>query len=183
MANDETSRVYDELLVRLAQSGNRQAGERLAQRWTPRLLRTARRMLGDAELARDAVQEAWVGVCKGWRGLRDPAMFPAWAFGILHNKCRDAIRRNQKLRARESWLETAPEPSISGSGDDSASIAQAFARLGRDHRTTAILFFGEGLTLAEIAKATGVPIGTAKSRLFNARRQLKATLFGDDDHD
>lgn len=42
------------------------------------------------------------------------------------------------------------------------------------------LFVGEGLTLAKIATATEVPIGTAKSRIFHARRHLKAVLEGDD---
>ncbi len=181
MAQDETSRVYDELLVRLARAGDRRAGERLARRWTPRLLRTARRMLGDAELARDAVQEAWAGICKGWRRLEDPAAFPAWAFGILHNKCRDTIRRNQAMRAREVGLETVREPAISPRGEDAAAISGALSRLSLEHRTTAILFFGEGLTLAEIARATGVPEGTAKSRLFHARQKLRADLKGQDD--
>ncbi len=180
MAIDETSRVYDELLVTLARDGDRQAAERLARRWTPRLLRTARRMLGDAELARDAVQEAWIGIVRGWRRLADPASFPAWAFGILHNKCRDQIRRNQRLRAREADPENAPEPAISARGEDAAAIAQALSRLSFEHRTTSVLFFGEGLSLAEIARATGVPEGTVKSRLFHARSKLRADLKGDD---
>ncbi len=181
MATDETSRVYDELLVTLARSGDRRAAERLARRWTPRLLRSARRMLGDAELARDAVQDAWAGICRGWRGLNDPAAFPAWAFGILHNKCRDQIRRNQTLRAREAELEAAPEPAIAARGEDAAAIAQAISRLSYDHRTAATLFFGEGLSLAEIACATGVPEGTVKSRLFHARLKLRADLKGESD--
>ena len=44
---DETGRVFDELLVTLARAGDRRAGERLAARWPPRLLRTARRLLRD----------------------------------------------------------------------------------------------------------------------------------------
>ena len=54
------------------------------------------------------------------------------------------------------------------------------AALPAEHRFAAHLFFIEGLTLAEIADAQGVPLGTAKSRLFHARRQLKAALSGDD---
>ena len=181
MAVDETSRVYDELLATLARDGDRKAAELLARRWTPRLLRTAKRLLNDGELARDAVQEAWAGICKGWRGLKDPALFPAWAFGILHNKCRDQIRRNQSLRAREAAPDTAPEPGIAPRGEDAAAISQAIARLSFEHRTAAILFFGEGLSLAEIARVTEVPLGTAKSRLFHARKQLRADLKGETD--
>ncbi len=179
MAGRETDRVYDELLVTLARSGDRRAAQRLARRWTPRLLRTAQRMLGDRELARDAVQEAWAAICGNWRNLRDPGLFPAWAFRILHNKCRDAIGVRQRQRAREADPETAPEPAIAARGEDGVSIDQALARLSLDHRTTAILFFGEGLSLVEIARATGVPVGTVKSRLFHARQKLRADLSGD----
>ena len=83
MAQNETERVFDELLVTLVQSGDRRAGERLAARWQPRLIRTARRLLRDDEAARDAVQEAWIGIFRGAAALADPARFPAWAFGIL----------------------------------------------------------------------------------------------------
>ena len=78
----ETDRVYDELLITLARSGDRRAGERLAARWQPRLLHTARRLLRDDEQARDAVQEAWAGICRGWLTLNDPAQISS--LGIWH---------------------------------------------------------------------------------------------------
>ncbi|MGB3625085.1 MAG: sigma-70 family RNA polymerase sigma factor, partial [Henriciella sp.] len=89
--SDDTGRIYDELLVTLARTGDRAAGERLAARWQPRLMRTAGRLLRDEDQAREAVQEAWSGICRGWMGLNDPRKFPAWAFGILHRKCADRI--------------------------------------------------------------------------------------------
>jgi DNA-directed RNA polymerase specialized sigma24 family protein len=54
------------------------------------------------------------------------------------------------------------------------------AALPGDQRLAAQLFFVEGLTLAEVAEVQQVPEGTAKSRLFHARRRLKAALSGDD---
>jgi RNA polymerase sigma factor (sigma-70 family) len=58
--------------------------------------------------------------------------------------------------------------------------ARAMAALPPDQRLAAQLFFVEGLTLAEIAEVQQVPEDTAKSRLFHARRRLKAALSGDD---
>ncbi len=179
MALSETDRVYDELLVTLVRSGDGRAAERLAARWQPRLLRAARRMLGDPEEAREAVQEAWGGICRGWFALSDPAMFPGWAYGILTRKCADRIRRASAMRARFVAEEAAPEPA----GPDAAplrhAILEALGRLSAEHRIAAILYFSEGLTLAEIAAATGVPVGTAKSRIFHARQHLKQLLEGD----
>lgn len=179
MIAGQTDRVFDELLVTLALAGDRRAGERLATRWQPRLIRTARRILCDDELAREAVQDAWAGICRGWLALSEPAKFPAWAFGILHRKCADRLRGEIRRRARLTPLdgvETASAPR----GDIALSLDQALAALSPEHRAAAILFFGEELSLAEVAAATGAPVGTVKSRIFHARRKLKAALTGDD---
>lgn len=57
MAKSETDRTYDELLVLLIREGDQRAGERLAARWYPRLLRTARRLIGEADAAEEIVQD------------------------------------------------------------------------------------------------------------------------------
>lgn len=181
MALSDTDRIYDELLVTLVRAGDVQAGERLAARWHPRLLRAARRMLGDGEEAREAVQEAWGGICRGWMRLSDPAMFPGWAYGILSRKCADRIRRQSGERryfAPPPKAETA-EPAIAAAAPLRHAILEALGQLSPEHRIAAILYFSEGLTLAETAAATGVPTGTAKSRIFHARQQLKQLLEGD----
>ncbi|MDO9588761.1 MAG: RNA polymerase sigma factor [Brevundimonas sp.] len=178
MGLSETERVYSELLVTLVQAGDRRAAERLVARWQPRLIRTARRLLGNDEQALDAVQETWGAVFQGWMRLSDPARFPGWVFGILHRKCVDRIRDESRRRTGSAAL--GPGPAVTAAvGEDSLAIAQALDGLSHGHRIAAILFFGEGLTLSEIAVATGVPTGTAKSRIFHARRQLQAALNGE----
>jgi len=174
----EPGAAFDGLLVTLVQLGDRQAAERLARRWHPRLVRTARRLVG-TELAPGAVQEAWVSILRGIGTLRDPQRFAPWAFGILRRRCADAIRsaqieRGQRGPAAES-VASAP-----GAPDDALAIAAAMAALPPEQRLAAQLFFVEGLTLAEIAEVQEVPLGTAKSRLFHARRRLKAALSGED---
>ncbi|MEM9234753.1 MAG: sigma-70 family RNA polymerase sigma factor [Pseudomonadota bacterium] len=178
MSDDEVGRVYDELLVTLVRSGDRRAGERLCVRWHPRLMRLARRLLRDEEQARDAVQETWAGIFRGIGRLSDPSKFRAWAFGILRRKCADRIAAESLNRTRLAPLDE-DQSAVSGSALSRTAIDQAMDRLSPDHRLVALLFFGEGLTLAEIAAAIGVPMGTAKSRLFHARQKLKADLKGD----
>ena len=173
----ELDRVHDELLVVLVQSGDRRAGERLAARWQPRLLRAARRILRSEDRARDAVQDAWTSIFRGVARLNDPAAFPAWAFGILNRRCVDRIRGDSRRAEDGADMDQAlAAPSAEGVGLD---IARAMAGLDHEHRTAAVLHFCEGLTLAEVAAAVGVPVGTAKSRIFHARRRLKAALSGD----
>src|SRR5262245_59827530 len=108
-----TGRALDEYLVSLSQAGSREALDGLARRWTPRLLRYAARVLGgsdSAEAARDVVQDTWIGLIGGLRGLRDPAQFPAWIYGIATRKCADAIRRNTRRRRfdAQAAAESAP---------------------------------------------------------------------------
>ena len=176
MRYSDTDRIYDELLLMRMQAGDRRAGERLAARWHPRLMRTAYRLLRDEEQARSAVQEAWTGICKGWRSLRQPSRFPAWAYTILHRKCADRVRSNQRDRSVFDAAAEDEAASIAPRGEDKVTIDQAFDLLSADHRSVAILYFSEGLTLAETAAVTGTAVGTTKSRLFHARRQLKAAL-------
>jgi RNA polymerase sigma-70 factor (ECF subfamily) len=183
VAQPETSRILDEYLILSAMAGSRLASGRLAQRWYPRYLRTARRILGEPDLAEDAVQDAWIAICGGWTSLSDPAKFPAWSFGILSRKCADILRKRVRDRSRYADGESDAASATANDAENRMAIHEAFGALGPDHRIVATLFFGEQLSLAEIAVATKVPVGTVKSRLFHARRQLKAALTGSETHE
>ena len=101
--NRSSERIFDEYLVAAAVAGDRPALERLVARWQPRLLRHAWRMLGDAERARDTVQEAWLEVMRGLARLDDTAAFPAWAYRIVTRRCQRAFHRG--LREAHEALE------------------------------------------------------------------------------
>ena len=111
--------------------------------------------------------------------LNDPAKFPAWAFGILHRKCVDQIRRNQRSRRHFEPYTDLNELAGEAMSEEHFALNQAFSNLKPDHRIVALLYFQEGLTHPEIAEALSIPAGTAKSRLFHARQKLKAALSGD----
>ena len=171
--------LFDELLVVMAQRGDRRALDRLYHRWAPRLLRAARRYCGDDDTAGDLAQECWIGIWKGIQKgggtLRDPSRFRSYAFSVLHRRGADHLRTviRQRETAKQQPL---PAPAQPPAQSESAAIAQAFAALPPDQRLAAHLHFVEGLTLREIAAVQSIPEGTAKSRLFHARRALKAAL-------
>jgi len=175
----EAGQVFDEWLVIQVMAGDKAAASRLAARWQPRLLRTARRYLGEDQMAHGAVQDAWISILRDLIRLRDPSRFAPWAFGILRRRCADALRLRVKRRNGSGELSNEP-PDLAAPLGEALGIAQAFALLPPDQRLTAQLFFVEGLSLAEISEATAVPTGTVKSRLFHARRKLKAALSGDE---
>ena len=167
--------LFDEMLVVMAQSGDRNAAERLAKRWYPRLARAARRYVGDADEAEALAQECWLGIARGLSRLRDPTRFAPWAFGILRRLGADRIAKAVRER-KHLDADAELEGCIPARQDDRAAIAQAFALLPPDQRFAAHLHFVEGLTLREIAQVQAIAEGTAKSRLFHARRKLKAAL-------
>lgn len=166
--------LFDELLVVMAQQGDRRAIERLFERWNSRLIRAARRYCGNEEVARDLAQDCWIAIVKRIHAVRDPARFRSFAFAVLHRRGADYLRKTYRERAVLAQQE--PTPPQTAAPPERIAIAQAFAALPADQRFAAHLHFVEGLTLAEIAEVQSIPQGTAKSRLFHARRQLKAAL-------
>ena len=187
---DETpERAFDEYLVVLSQAGSVEAFEGLARRWTPRLRRYAARMLGgsveSAEAARDVVQETWVGAIRGLRGLRDPAQFPAWIYGIATRKCADLIRANTLRRRLDAAVAAAglDGQRASPTPESQIDLAIAVRGLPPTHRAVLHLFYREEFKVEEIASVLGIPAGTVKSRLHHARlalkRQLSVTALND----
>jgi RNA polymerase sigma-70 factor (ECF subfamily) len=173
-------RALDEYLVSLSQAGSSEALDGLARRWTPRLLRYAARVLGgpnSAEAARDVVQETWIGAIRGLGGLRDPAQFPAWIYGIATRKCTDAIRTNtrrKRLDAQAAAESGSPVENLAS--EQQIDLATAIRGLPPIHRGVVHLFYGEEMSVEEIASALGIPAGTIKSRLHHARDALKQQL-------
>lgn len=191
-----------------ARAGDRRALDLLARRWTPRLLRHARRLTRSQDRAEDAVQDAWVSVAGRLRRLDDPARFPAWIYRIVTRKCFDQFRRASRqtsalgvhdasvdvehaqgasFQALSGGMDSQLAQSGSASPDQAGAtqldaridLLAAVARLSPVQRALVSLYYGEGLSVAEIADTLELPAGTVKSRLFTARAELRAHLEGD----
>jgi len=169
-------RVVDEILVLAAQGRQVDAFEELAARWYPRLLRHALRLTGDPEGAREVVQETWVAIARGLTRLHDPARFAPWALRITSRRCADWIGQRRAARQRSSELDAAAEiPSPTGARTDAlVRVREALRRLDREQQALMAMFYVEGLSVAEIAAALEIPVGTVKSRLYHARERLRA---------
>jgi RNA polymerase sigma factor (sigma-70 family) len=180
MTGDQSDRVLDEYLVVLARGGSREALNRLVRRWTPKLTRFTARKVGSANLAGDIVQDTWMAAIKGLKRLDDASLFPAWLYRIAHRKCVDAIRDNQRQRRLLARAQAEPE-TVPGSVNpsttfDLTSVTGAIGQLTEEQRDVVQLFYGEELSIADIAAVLGVPGGTVKSRLYHARESLKKQL-------
>jgi RNA polymerase sigma-70 factor (ECF subfamily) len=138
------------------------------------------RLLGDGEAARDAVQAGWIDIVRGLPRLDDAHAFPAWAYRIVTRRCAGRIRSNQRQRALAAALAAEPQVVAAAPVDDHAGLHAAIRALPPEQRAAIALHHFEHLSLAEVAVALAVPVGTVKTRLFHARRKLRAILEGDE---
>jgi RNA polymerase sigma-70 factor (ECF subfamily) len=171
--------IYDELLVLRCQEGDGLAFEELVDRWQERLWRHAWRLLGDEEASWDVLQESWLGISRGIQRLADPAAFRSWAYRIVSNKCGDWIRREQKRRSEDrEYVEKCEEDRWEriAEGAKVASLREALLQLSGKDKAILSLRYEEAFDTGEIAAVLGIPAGTVKSRLYNAREKLKAIV-------
>lgn len=147
MRNDK-ERLLDAYLAAAARTGDRRALGRLVERWQPKLLGHAYRLTGEADLAADMAQEAWIEVMRGIARLDDTAAFPAWAMRIVTRRCARAIRSRQRRRAGNAAYAREPAPRAESPGRaearaDLAPLHRAMARLPGDQRAALGLFRGK----------------------------------------
>ena len=170
----DTDRIYDEWLILCCQTGDRFAFERLVERWQQRLFQFATIVTREPDLAREAIQETWISVMRGVTRLQDPARYRSWLFRIAHNKCIDARRDRGPVReVRDEDLQGGAHVQAV---DNRKTIDTILAVLTEDHRAVLALHYLYDMEVADIADLLGIPAGTVKSRLFNAREAFRRAL-------
>jgi RNA polymerase sigma factor (sigma-70 family) len=144
-----------------------------------RRYRLAGLLLGNAADAEDATQEAMVRAWRSAASLRDPSRVDAWLDGIVVNVCRDRMRRRRLVRFI-ALADGAAGPVLDEfqAVIDRDEVARAMRGLDADQRIVVVLHYWGGVTLEGVADRLGWPVGTVKSRLHRALRQMRAALDG-----
>jgi RNA polymerase sigma-70 factor (ECF subfamily) len=170
-------------LVERAQQGDHDAFVALVDPSLARLDAAAWLILRDAELARDAVQDAMVRAWRDLPGLRDPDRFGPWLHRLTVNACLDQARRRRRrvIEVELTPLDHPPVADAAAQVADRDLLDHALARLEPEQRAVVVLRFFLGLSLSETAAALGVPIGTVKSRLHRSLAQMRMTVTSQDD--
>ena len=179
----KTKQAVEAYVVSCARLGDRAALEHLAAVYHKKYLSHAYRLLGDAEQARDAVQDGWLAILRGLPKLKDDGVFSAWSFRIITRKCAKHISKLQKDRKVRDSI--SAQPTTGNRSDQKSEMAvdhkpvrEALANLPAEHRAAVALFYLQDMRVAEVAVALDIPVGTVKSRLVNARKHLRAALEG-----
>lgn len=165
-------------LVVRAKQGDAHAFNQLAVHLYPRLHRIAASIVGDAQVAQDATQQAMLDVWRKLPQLRDPSRFEAWCYRALTNACRSEGRRRQRW-GRDASGPWAVEPAIPDATrvvEQRDLLQRGFERLSVEHRTILVLRYYADMTQEQVGEVLDLPIGTVRSRLSRAIRSLQAAL-------
>jgi RNA polymerase sigma-70 factor (ECF subfamily) len=188
---DEDKKNEDAELVALAQKGSTNSFNKLVDKYHSRIYSLTYQMTSNREDAEDLTQEIFIKAFEALPRFKGRSSFYTWLYRIGINKTinyRKKRNRNrplsidaldQDITYDEVYAELDSKDSPLrhiGLNELQVKLNEAMQRLSLKHRTVVVMHDIEGIPHDEIAKIVGVSVGTIRSRLFYARRQLQADL-------
>ena len=177
---DLTDRVYWRVLVVRCQLGDPAAFEELVARCQPRLRGFLFKLLAGKGGVDDLAQDVWADVFRDLHQLNDPAAFLPWFYRIARNRAfgmlrgRDAAKVIGSIENIEVVDQRDDEPEFSA--EDAQAVHAALDQLAAEQREVLLLRFMENMSYQDIAAVCGCPIGTVRSRIHGAKRELRTIL-------
>jgi RNA polymerase sigma-70 factor (ECF subfamily) len=179
--NRQLAHLSDEALVALAARSEQSALAELYDRYGRTAYGLAFRVLRDATLAEDAVQDAFLTIWRtASRFVPEKGKASTWILTLVHRRAVDTVRREQRRRADS--LDRAAEPSVPGVDEDAwlrlqrERVQEALKHLPDAQREALELAYYGGFSQSELAERLGQPLGTIKSRMFGGLSRLRELL-------
>ncbi len=184
-------RVYvadERQLIERFQQGDQAAAQAIFRLYHPAIHNLVYRMLGGSSEVEDCVQEVFLRAFRGLKGFRGESSLKTWLYRIATNTCLNVLDKAKRQGPTDSLdagafeeglvtlgdtlasSERGPEARVMGAELDEA-IQAALSKLAPEFRTALVLRDVEGMSYEEVASATGVALGTVKSRIARARSQ------------
>lgn len=164
-------------LVRRSQSGSREAFSELVRRHQHLVYNVAYRYMRDATLAEDMAQESFVKAYRLLKGFRGDCSFTTWMYRVTSTTCLTELNKRKKrgeveLTADNGSLMCSTEHKPAEK-DMKEQIRRCVTRLSDRYATIVTLYYLKGISYDEIAEVMSVPLGTLKTWMFRARKQLR----------
>lgn len=166
----------DAELVTAVLAGDREAFAGLVERYERAVRATALALVRDHHVAQDIAQDTFLAAYAKLGTLRDGAAFGSWLLRIVRRRALEAVRRQPRDRTLEAVDTEAPAGSDGRLEDDSRRLLSAVMRLPEGERTLVMLHYFDGEKVADIAQASGRPVGTVTGLLSRARDRLRRWL-------
>lgn len=158
----------------------REAFELLLERFRERVFRLSISILRDETQAEDMTQDIFLRVWKGLPGYHGEASLSTWIYTISRNTCLSELKR-RSLRPTVSLNDPTIEESIDAlpslqsadpAGGTEMDVNAMLNQLPENYRRVIVLFYLEQKAYEEVAAMLGMPLGTVKTLLFRARKEL-----------
>jgi RNA polymerase sigma-70 factor (ECF subfamily) len=177
-----TDRASADSIVRLAAGGDRQAFAWLVEEHHAPMSRVAYVICGDPEMARDAVQSAWLLAWRRLGTVREPSQVRSWLVAVAANEARQALRR----RKHTTVVDLGEIPAPSYGSDPAATISildlqRVLKKLKPEERTLLALRYVAGLDATELAGHLGGSPSGIRSRLSRLVDRLRHELDVDEE--
>jgi RNA polymerase sigma-70 factor, ECF subfamily len=176
-------------LVRRSLAGEQTAMLALVERFQGQVYGLCYRMLGQRQDAEDMAQETFVRALRNlhqWDAQRE---FLPWLLAIAGNRCRSLLAQRMRRPRFTPMVEQLPDrqPDAQPARHLGEELKLALGHLRQEYRQAFLLFHEQELSYAEIGDALGCPLGTVKTWVHRARRELIAALrnrgaFGEVSH-
>jgi len=166
-------------LITQAKEGDRNAYGELIRIHRAGVINVVYRLCGDAELAEDTAQDAFIKAWKNLHRYQPRSAFKNWIYRIATNTALDVLRRQKDTSDIDNipLRSSQPSPETAALTQERAEIIQnAVLALPPASRVVLILREYESFSYREIAEALSIPVGTVMSRLNYARKQLRQSL-------
>ena len=163
-------------LVKLAKKGDKPAFDEIIRLCVPDMFRIAMSILGNKDDADDAVCETVVKAYENIHKLKNCKFFKTWIIRILINQANAAHKKQSKVIYLHN-VDAVNEPQYEDDYDlGSDELSDAVASLGAEYREVITLHYFQDMKIKDVAKVLGIPQGTVKWRLSEAKSKLKKEL-------
>lgn len=170
-------------LVQECQQGSTNSFRLLYQRYQPKVRATLYKLCG-SELLEDLTQDVFLKAWKSLPQLKEANYFSTWLYRICWNVACDHRRQLARLRERNQSMKHDSQNNHQNQAQSpdwltlhyQQLVQQGLQNLSLEHRAVLVLHDLEDLPQKEIAEILSIPIGTVKSRLFNARKTMRQFL-------
>ncbi len=176
-------RAVDRHLVARCIDGDGTAERALYDAHVERIYRLMHRMAGDGDLASDFTQETFIRAFQRLEQFRGDSSLATWLHTIAVSVALNGMRKVKRLRVRTDTMDSIAELPATGSAaragltsDLRTRLHSAIDALSEKLRPVFVMHDVEGYTHDEIAGTLGIPVGTSKARLFDARARLRLAL-------
>jgi RNA polymerase sigma-70 factor (ECF subfamily) len=173
----------DVSLAEACREGSLSAFESLYLRHGAKMKSIAYNLLGNANDAEDAVQEAFLKIHRSMASFQGSSAFSTWAFRILINTCYDELRKRKRTPQAVETPDTQddePKPEPAAPQQDHPLrlvLESSVKRLKPQYRAIFLLFEVEGFRHSEIAQMLQITVASSKNTLFQAKQELRRMIL------